>query len=1195
MLTHKNYPSKVGPFSAALLAASILVSGSSSAQESDEEEELYELSPFTVEGDSDQGYRATSTLAGTRFRTDLSDIGSSISVLTEEFLQDVGGTDNETVLAYATNTEVGGARGNYSGGVSGGSVAREQDLFGNPNGNTRVRGLNSADNTRNYFSTDVPWDGYTVKRVDLLRGPNSILFGLGSPSGVVNATTTSASISGNEGSVGLSLDDFGSIRASVDYNKVLIENELAFYVAALREDRKFQQKPAYEEDNRMFIATKYAPKAFNGDGTSFDVNLSFENGSITSNRPRILTPADLITPFWTPASRTSEDNNTVYTAETYPGYPGGIGKRTVNHFTEDPFFDGLSDGNTFSGAAVGQFMNGPQFQFNSLAGPAVNTGTIGNKYGAYDSAGNIVGHGPLPTGVTAEIWGDNSRRKGIDSTSNWANYTGQYGASGGFWENQAISDPTIFDFYNKLLDGPNKREMTDWDVVEASVSHTFLDGKLGYNLSFFDQKLSRGQYGIFGWESRIGIDINEQLEWGSPVDPNDPETVNPNIGRAYVQEVLHSTGNNVNDSNRNAFRGQVFANYDFEDKNDNIFARILGSHTFTGLYADESNYRESRSLNLAQISAADHDRYGSLGDPSFRYYLSDDLRGRSSAAGINLSGVDEYVLPSSGPITVRMFDSTWAATGVDPLSEWNEPRNRNDDGTLPQQRQNPANYVGWTDKTVNLISLVDSDGNMIGPGPDRDYLTSNARMSDFGVKSEVFVWQGKFFNDSVIGLYGYRTDKSTSTLLDAPAADVPDQQPNRDDVSPSVFNLNNPDASTYDLDTDTTNWSVSVHLNRLLGDPDYLPFKFSMYYNEGENFQPAAGRLDAFERPLPPPAGNTEEYSVLLETKDGKYSLRATEYKTVVSNQNTTGDIGAMWALQQSLYAPTESLARFNSGAWNTDVHPDPDYLRNTIIPAWEQFVEDLSTEFPLFEDAWVSNGDWRDPQVGIRVTRPSGHRFTEDAVSEGKEFEFTANPNKNWRIALNASQTKATRDKVPGESFLALSAFVDDKIMNTPAGEMPIFWSASPGVRINRYPTFRGDYLKLLALNGQLQPEVREWRANLITNYNFRDGRLKGFGIGGALKWEDSAAIDYLPSEDNAEVPDITSPVMDDGYETFDLWGSYRKKLNEKIDWRIQLNLYNVGGDDELVALSTDPFGNPNRWRIRQGMSWKISNTFEF
>ncbi len=116
------------------------------------ESEVVVLSPFVVSATEDTGYGATSTLAGTRVRTELKDISSSISVVTEQFLSDTGAKKNEDLLIYTTNTEVGGIRGNFSG-AGGNSTYDERPNLLRPSQNTRVRGLDAADNTRDYFLT----------------------------------------------------------------------------------------------------------------------------------------------------------------------------------------------------------------------------------------------------------------------------------------------------------------------------------------------------------------------------------------------------------------------------------------------------------------------------------------------------------------------------------------------------------------------------------------------------------------------------------------------------------------------------------------------------------------------------------------------------------------------------------------------------------------------------------------------------------------------------------------------------------------------------------------------------------------------------------------------------------------------------------------------------------------------------------
>lgn len=67
--------------------------------------EVVELSPFLVEAGEDSGYTATETLAGTRIRTNLSDVAASINVVTQQFLQDIAATNVEDVLAYVMEPE----------------------------------------------------------------------------------------------------------------------------------------------------------------------------------------------------------------------------------------------------------------------------------------------------------------------------------------------------------------------------------------------------------------------------------------------------------------------------------------------------------------------------------------------------------------------------------------------------------------------------------------------------------------------------------------------------------------------------------------------------------------------------------------------------------------------------------------------------------------------------------------------------------------------------------------------------------------------------------------------------------------------------------------------------------------------------------------------------------------------------------
>lgn len=1173
-----------------LLAGSVFIFAPSlfAQEETEDDEEIETLSPFVVDAAEQAGYLATSTLAGTRIKTNLSDVGSAISVVTEEFMQDVSAVDNETLLSYVLGTEVGGTRGNFSGGISA-TNPRESGLFDNPNGNTRVRGLSSADNTRNFFLTDVPWDGYNVDRVDLQRGPNAILFGLGSPAGVINASTTQA-VYDTFGKAELRFDEHASFRTSINYNREIIEDQFAVRVAGLFDRQKFQQDPAFEDDDRYYISAAYKPAFLNSDRMFFEIKGSYEHGEIESNRPRLVTPLDSFTPWWTPVAE------------------GGLGKNTVNQFTDLSLIDTNVD--TAFQATSRTFISQIQPVYGSnwindggLVKPRVSS------LGGLDPDGDVIGTfvdkdgDGTPEEVTGQIYFDNQSRQVIPSSDQRAlNFDFPF-ARDGFYEAATIQDPSIFNFYDLLLDGPNKRAFTDWDTFEFELTNTFFNNKIGYNIAYFNQSLDRFSYGVMGTPVatgfRLSLDYNEATFDTSP---------NPDLGRAFVVSEPTGFNNGTRVSDRDALRVQAFAEHDFRDTFENVLGNILGFHRLTGLYSEEGQQTDRRSFNLFNAGPEYYEDPTNVGPgdtgffrPGITYYLSGDLRGLDSPAGANVGRMTDFIVPRSGTRQYVTFDTTWIADpSVNPSDPWFEPASRPPFVSQSTQSENPANYRGWTTKEVNIVSALD---NEIVPGTNmtaRDYLTTSGNLTDQDIESQVFVWQGYFWHDSIVGTYGYREDTADVWQFRAPGrpAEVPGPTTNDGDVRPEVYFFGTPDGNLDTVDTETTNWSVAVHLHRLLGPKfeDLWPVNLSLYYNEGENFQPLAGRFDAFGDPIPPPGGTTEDVSFLIATKDNKYSLRFTSYETQVKNQRTTGNISDMWRLQQTIFAPGRSEDNFRTGRWSTDNHPDPERLVNEIIPAWQQFELDLQSRFPKFVDAWVT-GPWppQDNSTGARP--PSGFTFTEDAISEGTEIEFIANPMPNWRIAINASQTEARRSNVPGLAFLEVSEWVNDKIMNTPVGEMPVWWSASPGVRQNIYLPFRAQWLKLLALNGQPQPEIREWRVNAITNYTFRDGGLKGLGIGGAFRFEDDFAIDFPPVEtpEGDITVDIENPFMADSEKTFDIWASYVFDITEDISWRVQLNVHDIFADDELIPINTDPFGNPQAVRINYGQSWTVTNTINF
>lgn len=255
---------------------------------SNTDEQTYQLSPFEVSASKDNGYAATETLAGTRIRTNLADVASAIQVITPAFLQDIGAHNNGTLLQYTTNAEVGGTFGTYQGDGNGTNVDETNNLR-DPESAQRIRGLAAADLARDFFVTDIPWDSYNIDRIDIQRGPNAILFGLGSPAGIVNASMHSAEFS-NFGSVNGTTGSYGTIRSSIDFNQVLIPDILAIRLDGLWDNEKFEQKQAWQDDHRYSGALRFDPKLFKNPSFHTSIKVKFEHGDIDADRPRTLPP-----------------------------------------------------------------------------------------------------------------------------------------------------------------------------------------------------------------------------------------------------------------------------------------------------------------------------------------------------------------------------------------------------------------------------------------------------------------------------------------------------------------------------------------------------------------------------------------------------------------------------------------------------------------------------------------------------------------------------------------------------------------------------------------------------------------------------------------------------------------------------------------------------------------------------------------
>lgn len=215
-----------------------------SAQEPDSDE-VYELSPFQVDGSRDRGYLAGSTLAGTRLNSSLSDLAAAISPFTKEFINDIGADSIEQLLEYSNNT----VRLDDTEIANSNQIMALEFQF-------NIRGL-PASRSRNYFAWDViSMDNFNIERVDQSRGPNSILFGVGSAGGMINTSTKQAHFSEiNE--VQVMFGTNSQLRSSVDFNRVLIEDKLAIRFNAMWDKDESWRLWEFKDQERFHLTTTW--------------------------------------------------------------------------------------------------------------------------------------------------------------------------------------------------------------------------------------------------------------------------------------------------------------------------------------------------------------------------------------------------------------------------------------------------------------------------------------------------------------------------------------------------------------------------------------------------------------------------------------------------------------------------------------------------------------------------------------------------------------------------------------------------------------------------------------------------------------------------------------------------------------------------------------------------------------------------
>jgi len=637
------------------------------------------LSPFEVVSDN-RGYYSANSMSGTRFNTKLEDLASSITVVTKEQMQDFAMLDINDVFLYTANTEGTGTYTDFSIDRNG-QVMDNVQL--NPSGANRIRGIAPANVSYGNFETmnRNPIDPTIVDGVEVSRGPNANVFGLGNPSGTVNQVPSAANLTANRSRAELRADSYDGYRSVLDVNRVLIKGKLGVRASGVYQHEGFERKPSGVNTRRMNAMIKYQP---------------FKNTTITGsylyykmdgNRPNYTPPRDNVSywvasgkPGWDPVTQTIHVNGTTLgpfpTDTTLPDYfthTGGPFQRSNLYIDQTGLAYWAAPGN------------------NTGTTPTANPGT---------GAANLRLLGSNPAGSSA----------------------GRITNQPLFTTTPTVSSKEMYDWssinlasVNRMMDKTETYLLQLDQVFFASPFHT-----LAGQVAFFREDSERYQRLPIGAGSNVGqtgqlwVDVNERNLDGTP---------NPFFGRPYIGVLEPRTFQMP--ATWDTTRAQLAYRIDFTQNQG--WSKWLGRHQISG-YA-EYKYRVNRTYAFREALTSDFP-WTAVGQTGF----ATDTVARGNQGSI-VGG------PQAGPNIVRGFFRYYVGDNVGTNVDYAPSDFKTGSypfvwGTTGNFRRDPANLglVATTDGAgglSNLKQVLKTPGAVM-----QNHLLDDMVVTTFGIRQD---------------------------------------------------------------------------------------------------------------------------------------------------------------------------------------------------------------------------------------------------------------------------------------------------------------------------------------------------------------------------------------------------------------------------------------------------------------------------
>ncbi len=1147
------------------------------------------LSPFTVDSSRDQGYFAGNTLAGTRLNTFVGDLPSSITVVTKQQLEDTGSLNINDVFRYEANTE--GARtytptslvrteilDTLSG--TGGQTGVFQD---SSSGGNRIRGLSAADNEKdNFFSLNrIPFDDYNTQSVEIDRGPNSLIFGTGSPSGIVNQSRAQAVLNKFQGQISISGASWGTFRQTVSFNIPLIQDKLAIYLAQLYNDQGFQQKPSTQQTRRQYAAFTLVP--FKSGKTRFTG--SYENFNQFDNLPNGITPQDDITP-WIASGRPIMNPLTQMVTYLSSGKTSGpyvLSTTDPNFVPGGPSSVSGQGGNTALTTATSPFFVPGMTYFSSGHNIMfVNQGSIEVFERPQPFAsGGVTGF--VPASFTAsQALASEQRLTQSAALPTPALYT--------VWHQPGVVNKDIYDWSTINVNSINET-YTKAQIYHLDFQQQVLDN-LAINVAWYREELAQTNDGGLGQvnATQIFVDTNSFRLDGTP---------NPHVGQPFVD--TYSTDVYVEPEKNNNYRASIVYSPDLT-KLRNGFLNKLGHHQFLVSFSQHDDVSD----NLRYRPAID------AGDPN---YLP-------SAATLAQSAGYSYA-NSNAAIEQVIYLGGSASNASGHAS------------TSPGQWAHP-NYGGPT--TVNITTYNYAQGAYTQAPVHMDsllfYAGAGTGRTENLQDQKTYMWQSYLWQDRIVGTLGINDDEVKNRNTIFPTTGIPAEYVNGFAI-PNLWKHLSP-WSYIGGNTSSTGvvFKPFQHWARIDGAADggnvlaAMARTIGLTFNRADNFNPPAQNYtDFFGKPLGKPQGKEKDWGFTIATPDNKLFLRTTWFQTTNENQVTN-----FISTARADYLDVTQIKDWASAVVeirNGENPSDPNFGNAAVAGHGITTVALQNQVAALTGLPYTYGGNVGETGEFVNKTG------TQSAKSKGIDLELTYNPLPNWTMKITAGKQVTTVSDVAQQGaawiahrmpyWLTVSANDLQPTYTTSTGtilSLRNFWTAfgydanaragdaSGNTSTQSYfqNVVAGPLAVDQATNGTQAANQHEWSGNFLTSYTIASGPLQHLFFGGNMNYQSNAVVGYYGSTTNTQLnttthiaqiaaPDTSKPIYTPAQYHFDAWIGYGFKLpfSDRIRAKIQFNVADLTSSGKLLPILYNFDGSPATYRIIPPRQYTVKTTFNF